>query len=159
MCCGNGKLQGHGLLTWRCLFSQVMNAAINKYKHGPGNVTVHSHALPFTNYESVFLSAISTFLIAIAIIIAFAFISAFYGFFLVAERENSAKHQQVRDLSRLCVCVVAPTFACRSLAKVVLFCTLSDDRPPSVLPTVVMMLTTEWCGVIRLPLVNSSCPE
>ncbi len=71
-----------------------MDSAILKARTGQ-TITAHSFGLPYTLYEDVFLSAVSTFLIAIAIIIAFAFISAFYASFLVSERENSAKHQQV----------------------------------------------------------------
>ena len=72
-----------------------MDSAIYGAMSSGGSITVHGHGLPFTLYEDVFLSAVSTFLIAIAIIIAFAFIAAFYASFLVTERENSAKHQQV----------------------------------------------------------------
>ncbi len=71
-----------------------MNSAIYKSKTG-GSIVTRNHALPYTVYEDVFLGAVSTFLIAIAIVIGFAFIGAFYASFLVSERENSAKHQQL----------------------------------------------------------------
>ena len=83
---------------------QLMNSAIYAKKSGSSanSITARSHPLPYTRTEDVFLSALSTLLIAIAIVIGFAFVSAFYASFLVNERENSAKHQQVR-IDVLCV--------------------------------------------------------
>ena len=85
-----------------------MNSAIYAKKSGSSanSITARSHPLPYTRTEDVFLSALSTLLIAIAIVIGFAFVSAFYASFLVNERENSAKHQQVR-IAVLCVCSTA----------------------------------------------------
>jgi hypothetical protein len=85
-----------------------MDSAIYAKRNGPDHgIQVRSHPLPFTRTEDVFLSAVSTLLIAIAIVIGFAFVSAFYASFLVNERENSAKHQQVRG-----VCGVSGGWGC-----------------------------------------------
>jgi hypothetical protein len=96
---------------WRVTLStwvrrvQVVNSGIYNYTYrqrnggsGEASITIRNHPLPFNRYESIFLGSLSTFLVAIAVVIGFAFVSAFYAAFLVNERENSSKHQQVRPV-------------------------------------------------------------
>jgi hypothetical protein len=73
---------------------QLMNSAIYRTRGGE-SITTRNHPLPYTKKETVFLSGVSSFFVAIGVVIGFAFISAFYASFLVLERESNVKHQQV----------------------------------------------------------------
>jgi hypothetical protein len=86
-----------------------MNSAIYKTRGGE-SITTRNHPLPYTKKETVFLSGVSSFFIAIGVVIGFAFISAFYASFLVLERESNVKHQQVPLALVLLVQVVATYF-------------------------------------------------
>lgn len=76
---------------------QVMNNAIYKnLTDSSHSIKVHNFPLPWTKRQDVVLSSFLSFFIALGIVIGFAFVSAFYASFLVYERENNVKHQQVR---------------------------------------------------------------
>jgi ABC-type transport system involved in multi-copper enzyme maturation permease subunit len=62
---------------------------------GGGSITAHNFPLPYTGRQDIVLSGVLSFFIALGIVIGFAFVAAFYASFLVYERENNVKHQQV----------------------------------------------------------------
>lgn len=75
-----------------------MNSAL--YHNSPSgtatsSITTHNFPLPYTHRQDVVLSGVLTFFIALGIVMGFAFVSAFYASFLVYERENNVKHQQL----------------------------------------------------------------
>ena len=73
-----------------------MNIALYKLKTGgAGSISIHNFPLPYTGTQSAVFSGITTFFIAIGIMIGFGFVSAFFAFFLVYERQQNIKHQQL----------------------------------------------------------------
>ena len=74
-----------------------MNMAVYRNETGlsVGGIAIHNYPLPLTHRQSVVINGVLTFFIALGIVIGFAFVSAFYAAFLVYERENNVKHQQV----------------------------------------------------------------
>ena len=74
---------------------QLMNSATYTAGGGNGGITTHNFPLPYTGRQDIVLSGVLSFFIALGIVIGFAFVSAFYASFLVYERENNVKHQQL----------------------------------------------------------------
>ena len=58
-------------------------------------ITVHNHPLPPTQQQQLQSATTSAFIVALLCMIAFCFIPASFGSFVVKEREVKAKHQQV----------------------------------------------------------------
>jgi hypothetical protein len=75
--------------------AQLLNSAIYHNVSGGGSITTHNFPLPWTGRQDIVLSGVLSFFIALGIVIGFAFVAAFYASFLVYERENNVKHQQV----------------------------------------------------------------
>lgn len=59
------------------------------------SITVHNYPLPPTNQQQQESSSASAFIVALFCMIAFCFIPASFGTFIVKEREVKAKHQQI----------------------------------------------------------------
>jgi hypothetical protein len=92
-----------------------MNAAIYQSSAQSGGIIAHNFPLPNTLREEVFLSGTLSFFISLGIVIGFAFVSAFYASFIVYERENNVKHQQVSAL----LCLLVPGILCCASVSVV----------------------------------------
>ena len=76
---------------------QLMSSAMfNTSNGGAASITARNYPLPYTTRQNIVLSGINSVFVALGVVIGFSFIAAFYAAFLVTERENSAKHQQVK---------------------------------------------------------------
>ena len=60
-----------------------------------GSITVVNHPLPYTIAQKGILSAATSFVTVLFIVISFSFIPASFAVFIVREREINAKHQQL----------------------------------------------------------------
>jgi hypothetical protein len=73
-----------------------MNSALYaELNGGTGSITTHNHPLPWTKFFRDIIDGNLTFIAALGMVIGFSFVSAFYASFIVYERENNIKHQQL----------------------------------------------------------------
>ena len=63
--------------------------------HASGSITVTNHPMPYTIAQKGILSAATSFVTVLFIVISFSFIPASFAVFIVREREINAKHQQL----------------------------------------------------------------
>jgi len=76
-------------------FFNVGSNAVLRYLKNAGSIQVTNEPLPFTANGVKLFDTFASVSAAISILIAFSFIPAAVAIFIVKERENSAKHQQI----------------------------------------------------------------
>ena len=89
--------------------SAIYNATTVALSGSPASIVVRNHPLPYTARQTIVLSGINAVFIVLGVVIGFSFIAAFYASFIVSERENSAKHQQVPRTHSCCAVRALPS--------------------------------------------------
>ncbi len=77
------------------LYNMTLGAGADDAVSRAGSISVTNHPMPYTIAQKGILSAATSFVTVLFIVISFSFIPASFAVFIVREREINAKHQQL----------------------------------------------------------------